>query len=142
MTDINQEFNELFLSLKADQQSDILSLMKTWFKQNQVEPLQKSSDVLFNPIVQNPTLSKEWHCLTALKEVVEKHYEPAVELAYIAFHQDLDSISSAKSRAAVKQMYLLEAAYELKRILEADPESDLLDEQVLKTLQSLLSKEE
>ncbi|GAX89870.1 hypothetical protein EFBL_1495 [Effusibacillus lacus] len=85
-----------------------------------------------------PELSKELHCLNALKKVVEDHYQPRVELAYIAFHPDLDSVSTAKTREAAKKMYTLEAAYELKSIFEQNPDSEILEKEIVETLQRYL----
>ncbi|MFC4766117.1 hypothetical protein [Effusibacillus consociatus] len=138
MKDKHAQFLSLFERLTPDQQEDIIQIMKTW---NEMPSLTKTAPAGEKPVTaisQHPELSNEWRCLNALKKVVEEHYTPHVELAYIAFHPDLDSVSTAKTRDAAKKMYVLEASYELKSIFEQDPNSDLLDKEILQTLQKYL----
>jgi hypothetical protein len=142
---VNRErFLELLEQITPEQQGDLLRLMEQWAAMP--KPGHHAADGEPSPsysVWTNPILSKEWHCLSALKKVVEKHFPAQIELAYVAFHPDLNSISTAKTKSAARKMYALEAAYELKNILEHAPDSDLLDEEVLKTLQdSLHLKEE
>jgi hypothetical protein len=137
---VNRErFLELLEQITPEQQEDLLRLMEKWAAMP--KPGHNATDGELSPshsVLSNPILSKEWHCLSALKKVVEKHFPAQIELAYIAFHPDLNSISTAKTKPAARKMYALEAAYELKNILEHSPDSDLLDEDVLKTLHDYL----
>lgn len=138
MTDKRERFSSLFDQLTDDQQEDVIRLMKAWIA-NPSAPAESSADEQpASALSQHPELSKQWHCLNALKKVVEKHYPPRVELAYIAFHPDLDSVSTAKTREAAQRIYSLEAAYELKAIFEQDPDSEVLDQEIVETLQHYL----
>ncbi|BCJ86523.1 hypothetical protein [Effusibacillus dendaii] len=133
--DANREqLLSLFDRLTPHQQDDVIHLMKTWLEMPVQKQPTETGESPQNPPLQNPSFLNEWHCLNALKKVVENHYAPRVELGYIAFHPDLDSISTAKTRDAAEKMYVLEAAYELKAIFEKDPDSDVFDKEVLETL--------
>lgn len=125
----------LFDRLPAEKQSDILSLLETWNSMPQVTG--DASETALNPALAE-TLGQEWHCLSALKKVVSTHFPPRLELAYLAFNPYLDSLATAKTRKASEQMYTLEAAYELKRIFESDPESDVFTEEVKEQLHQML----
>lgn len=138
MTDKRERFSSLFDQLSDDQQEDIIQLMKMWVAQSSSPKQTSTSEQPVSAFSQHPELSKQWHCLNALKKVVEKHYPPRVELAYIAFHPDLDSVSTAKTREAAQQIYSLEATYELKAIFEQDPDSEVLDQEIVETLQHYL----
>ena len=46
-------------------------------------------------------------------------------------------MSTAKTREAAEKMYSLEAAYELKRIFEADPDADLFSDEVTEQIHSM-----
>lgn len=140
MKDNREQFLSLFERLAPDQQEDLIKIMQTW---TEMPSRTKDAPVGEKPVTalsQHPELSNEWHCLNALKKVVEEHYAPHVELGYIAFHPDLDSVSTAKTRDAAKKMYLLEASYELKSIFEQDPDSDLFDKDIVQTLQRHLER--
>lgn len=128
----------LFDRLPADQQQDLMNLLEIW--NNMPIRSEEANDTALNPALE-AQLGKEWHCLNVLKRTVHTHFPPRLELAYVAFHPDLDSVSSAKSRPAAEQMYALEAAYELKRILAEDPDSDVLSEEVKKHIHDALYKE-
>jgi len=128
----------LFDRLPGDQQQDLLNLLEAW--NNMPKRNEDPSDTALNPVLEEQ-LGKEWLCLNVLKRAVLTHFPPRLELAYVAFHPDLDSVSSAKSRPAAEQMYALEAAYELKRILAENPDSDVLSEEVKKHIQGSLYKE-
>lgn len=138
MSDKRDQFLSLFERLSPDQQDDLIQLMKTWTDMPAHAQQAAPGDQPVTALARHPELSNEWHCLNALKKVVETHYPPRVELAYIAFHPDLDSISTAKTREAAKKMYALEASYELKSIFEKDPGSDLFDKDIIQTLQRYL----
>jgi hypothetical protein len=136
-----EQFLSLFEQLTPEQQEDLIRLMQTWADMPPQTKEVPAGEKPVTGISQHPELSREWHCLNALKKVVETHYVPRVELGYIAFHPDLDSISTAKTREAAKKMYVLEASYELKGIFEKDPDNELLDKEVLATLQKYLNNE-
>ncbi len=138
MADKRERFSSLFDQLTDEQQTDIIQLMKSWVAQSAMAEQTSNVDQPVSTLSQHPELSNQWHCLNALKKVVEKHYTPRVELAYIAFHPDLDSISTAKTREAAQRIYSLEAAYELKSIFEQDPDSEVLDPEIIGTLQHYL----
>ncbi|HEU4964797.1 MAG TPA: hypothetical protein VFV52_13205 [Bacilli bacterium] len=130
----------LFDRLPQDKQQDLLNLLETW-NAMPAPTLEKSEDTsALNPALES-ALGKEWMCLNALKKVVATHYPPRLELAYVAFHPMLDSVSTAKSRPAAEKMFTLEAAYELKRIFEKEPDSELFSEEVQEHLHSLLYQE-
>lgn len=131
MSHDRERFLVLFDQLSPVQQADMLKIMENWATRTKA-PDSEVPIVPVSPLLQHPQLSKEWHCLSALKQVVDKHYSPHIELAYVAFHPDLDSVSTAKTREAASRMYQLEASYELKAIFEQQPE--LLDSEVLDTL--------
>ena len=128
----------LFDRLPAEQQQDLMNLLETW----NVMPKRSddANDTTLNPALADQ-IGREWHCLSALKKAVSTHFPPRLELAYVAFHPNLDSVSSAKTRLAAEQMYTLEAAYELKRIFEEDPESDILSGGLAESLHSCFHKE-
>ncbi|WP_018131073.1 hypothetical protein [Effusibacillus pohliae] len=138
MNDKREQLLSLFERLTPDQQDDIIQIMKTWIEMPSPAKHAPAGENPVTALAQHPELSNEWHCLNALKKVVEEHYPPRVELGYIAFHPDLDSISTAKTRDAARKMYILEAAYELKAIFEQDPDSELLDKDIMQTLQRYL----
>ncbi|MFD2171552.1 hypothetical protein [Tumebacillus lipolyticus] len=129
----------LFDRLTEEQQQDLLNLMEMW--NNMPRPAEGAGETTLNPALEE-TLGREWMCLNALKKVVATHFQPRLELGYVAFHPYLDSVSNAKSRQAAKTMYTLEAAYELKRIFEAEPDSELFTGEVADTLHSLLHANE
>jgi hypothetical protein len=129
----------LFDKLSNEQQQDLLNLMETWERMPQ--PPREQNDVALNPVLKE-SLGHEWMCLNALKRVVATHFPPRVELAYVAFHPLLDSISTAKTREAAEKMFSLEAAYELKRIFEADPHADVISEDVRDTLNEMFLQQE
>jgi hypothetical protein len=129
----------LFDRLPQEKQQDVLNLLETW-NAMPITASEVSDDTALNPALE-PKLGKEWMCLNALKKVVSTHFPPRLELAYVAFHPLLDSVSTAKTRTAAEKMYLLEAAYELKRIFENDPESELFTEEVSEHLHLLLYQE-
>lgn len=126
----------LFDRLPQEKQQDLLNLMEAWDSMPQSVP-SEADDTALNPALESE-LGKEWMCLNALKKVVSTHFPPRLELAYIAFHPLLDSVSTAKSRPAAEKMYSLEASYELKRIFEEEPDSELFSEEVAEHLHSLL----
>jgi hypothetical protein len=128
----------LFDNLSYDQQQDLLNLMETWNAMPKAVEGEKNTTL--NPVLED-TIGQEWRCLNALKKVVSTHFPPRVELAYVAFHPDLDSVQTAKSRQAAEKMYTLEAAYELKRILEADPDSEVFSGDVAEQLHCALSED-
>ncbi|MGZ4032492.1 MAG: hypothetical protein ACXVDJ_08510 [Tumebacillaceae bacterium] len=125
----------LFDRLPSEQQNDLLNLMETWNAMPAISA--KANESALNPALEE-TLGKEWLCLNALKKIVATHYPPRLELAYIAFHPLLDSVSTAKTAGAAEKMYNLEAAYELKRILEAEPESDIFPTEISDQLHEML----
>lgn len=125
----------LFDRLPAQKQQDLMNLLETWNAVPSLSVVDTSSEL--NPALEE-SIGREWHCLNALKRVVSTHFPPRLELAYVAFHPYLDSVSSAKSRRAAEQMYTLEAAYELKRIYENDHESDVFTEEVLVQMNEML----
>jgi len=128
----------LFDQLPREKQSDLLNLLETWNSMPRlVQNAPERDSTTLNPALE-ATLGQEWHCLNALKKVVSTHFPPRLELAYIAFHPYLDSLATAKSRSAAEQMYTLEAAYELKRIFEDDPDADVFTEDVKNQLQHML----
>lgn len=110
--------------------------METWNAVPSLSVVNQGGEL--NPALQE-SIGREWHCLNALKRVVSTHFPPRLELAYVAFHPSLDSVSSAKSRRAAEQMYTLEAAYELKRIYENDQDSDVFTEDVLEQMNHMLN---
>lgn len=128
----------LFDRLNQEQQQDLLNLMETW--NGMPRPAEGTGETTLNPALEE-TLGREWMCLNALKKVVATHFLPRVELGYVAFHPYLDSVSNAKTRQAAEKMYTLEAAYELKRILEEEPDSDLFQGEVADMLHGLLHQE-
>lgn len=129
----------LFDRMSHEQQSDLLNLLEMW--NSMPAPVTDTNDSTLNPALEE-TLGREWHCLNALKKVVSTHFPPRVELAYLAFHPNLDSVSTAKSRGAAEKMYTLEAAYELKRILENEPDSDVFTADVAEMLHKMLHPNE
>jgi hypothetical protein len=135
MQDRRESFFSLFDQLSTDQQEDLIQLMKTWISMPAATKAVPAGEKPVDALAQHPELSQEWHCLTALKKVVEDFYPPRVELAYIAFHPHLDSVQTAKTREAARQMFVLEAAYEMKAIFEKDPDSDVLDQEIIETLE-------
>ena len=128
----------LFDRLAPEKQQDLLNLMETW--NSMPSTGNESDETTLNPALAD-SIGQEWLCLNALKKVVATHFVPRLELAYVAFHPLLDSMSTAKTRGAAEKMYSLEAAYELKRIFEADPDSDLFSGDVADQLHSLLYQE-
>ena len=126
----------LFDKLSNEQQQDLLDLMEMWERMPQPATREEREDAPLNPALED-SLGREWMCLNSLKRVVSTHFLPRVELAYVAFHPLLDSVSTAKTRDAAEQMYTLEAAYELKRIFEADPHADVFPEDVSETLNAM-----
>jgi hypothetical protein len=128
----------LFDRLTSEQQQDLLNLMETW--NNMPRPSDTKTETTLNPALEK-TLGREWMCLNALKKVVSTHFLPRVELGYVAFNPLLDSVANAKTRQAAEKMYTLEAAYELKRIFETEPDSDLFQGEVADLLHSLLHQE-
>ncbi|KEO81284.1 hypothetical protein [Tumebacillus flagellatus] len=125
----------LFDRLPVQKQQDLMNLLETWNAVPSLSVVDENSEL--NPALED-SIGREWHCLNALKKVVSTHFPPRLELAYVAFHPYLDSVSSAKSRRAAEQMYTLEAAYELKRIYENDPESDVFTAEVTEQLHRML----
>lgn len=138
MPDKRERFSSLFDQLTDHQQEDIIQLMKTWAEKPSTSCETPTGGNPVSALSHHPELSSQWHCLKALKKVVDTHYPPQVELAYIAFHPNLDSVSTAKTREAAKRIYSIEAAYELKEIFEQDPDSEVLEEEILNTLQHYL----
>ncbi|MBL0386429.1 hypothetical protein JJB07_07195 [Tumebacillus sp. ITR2] len=125
----------LFDRLPVEKQHDLMNLMETWNAMPALSVTDPSGEL--NPALED-SIGREWYCLNALKKVVSTHFPPRLELAYVAFHPYLDSVSTAKARRAAEQMYTLEAAYELKRIYENDPESDVFTEEVTEQLHRML----
>lgn len=125
----------LFDRLPVEKQQDLLNLMETWNAVPSLSVVDQKGEL--NPALED-SIGREWYCLNALKKVVSTHFPPRLELAYVAFHPYLDSVSTAKSRRAAEQMYTLEAAYELKRLYETDTESDVFTEEVLEQMNQLL----
>ncbi|MBX6395454.1 MAG: hypothetical protein IRY98_07000 [Alicyclobacillaceae bacterium] len=141
MMDQVERFVSLFQRLNPEQREDVLKLMETWVALPPTPPpVRDSATPESAAIRRDPSLSKEWHCLSALKRVVSDYFSPVIELGYIAFHPNLDTISTAKTREAAEQMYLLEAAYELKRLLETSPESDILTEELKGAVEEALTR--
>jgi hypothetical protein len=128
----------LFDRLSGEQQQDLLNLMETW--NAMPASANESDETTLNPALAD-SIGKEWMCLNALKKVVATHFVPRLELAYVAFHPLLDSMSTAKTSGAAEKMYTLEAAYELKRIFEENPDSDLFSGDVADQLHALLYQE-
>ncbi|UOF90443.1 hypothetical protein LSG31_21735 [Fodinisporobacter ferrooxydans] len=133
---------EMFSRLSAAQQDDIINLLETWIKQQQVikeaptrQPSIDSGHTSALQYYHHPSLDQQRQSVNILRNYVRDHFRPMIELAYIAFHPDLDSISTAKSRAAVENMFELEAAYELKSILETQPDSSIISKQLIDTFQ-------
>jgi hypothetical protein len=139
MQDKLERLNRLFSNLSEEQQEDVLNLLETWMKvkqsiTEQSANMQSQSDPAPSdaaPTFYHPDLCEQWQCVNTLREMVREYFRPTVELAYIAFHPDLDSISTAKSRTAVERMFELEAAYELKSILETQPDSSIISKQMV-----------
>lgn len=129
----------LFDHLSSNQQHDLLNLMETWHAMP--TPASDAVDTTLNPALEK-ALGKEWLCLNALKKVVATHFPPRLELAYLAFHPLLDSVSTAKTAPAAEKMYNLEAAYELKRIYEAEPDSELFTKEILETMHEMMYQSE
>lgn len=136
----HDRLNYLFDKLSDVQQQDLLDLMETWDRMP-APPREEREEVTLNPKLEE-SLGREWLCLNALKRVVSTHFLPRVELAYVAFHPSLDSMSTAKTREAAEKMYSLEAAYELKRIFEADPEADLFSDEVSEQIHAMYFQNE
>lgn len=137
MTHNHDRLLYLFDRLSHEQQQDLMNLMETWH--NMPRPAEHAGDTALNPALAD-SIGQEWKCLNALKKVVNTHFPARLELAYLAFNPDLDSVSTAKSRRAAEEMYTLEAAYELKRILEADPTSELFNEDISEFLHRCLAE--
>jgi hypothetical protein len=125
----------LFDRLSSEQQNDLLNLMEMW--NAMPAPTANANDTALNPALEE-TLGKEWLCLNALKKIVSTHFPPRLELAYIAFNPLLDSVSTAKTAGAAEKMYNLEAAYELKRILETEPDAEIFSEEISNQLHTML----
>jgi len=126
-----ERLTQLYSSLSAEQQEDVLNLLETWVKMQKTiadrsmqKPQAKAAEK--TSAYRPPSLEDQWECINTLRDMVRHQFRPTVELAYIAFHPDLDSISSAKSRQAVEKMFELEAAYELKSILETQHDSTII----------------
>jgi hypothetical protein len=140
MHDKLEHLNRLFSSLSEEQQTDILNLLETWVKVRQTQNPQNgqtNSQPYAAPssVSVHPDLSEQWQCVNILRGLVRQQFRPTVELAYIAFHPDLDSISTAKSRMAVERMFELEAAYELKSILASQPDSSIITKEMVEEFQ-------
>lgn len=130
----------LFQQLTPEQRRDVLRLMETWVALPRPALKVASDSSRESPAIRrDPGLNREWHCLSALKQVVGRYFTPIIELGYIAFHPNLDTISTAKTREAAEQLYMLEAAYELKRLIETTPDADVLTEDVKQAVEEALT---